>query len=600
MATYKAGDLSMSIETLSNDTINSLDAVIGRLNLINGGLGKMRSHRPKQSTGDNKLFGALKVGSIVVSLRRIARLGSQILQHGVDYTETLNLWQVAMKGNIDAATDFVDKMNEAYGISQKTLMNAQAIFKNMIGSLGQVSEATAYSVSEAITQMAIDYASLYNVSIDSAITKFQAALAGQTRPIRSVAGFDITENTLFQLYQTLGGTKTMRQLSRTEKQLLSIYAVFQQMQASGAVGDMAKTIDQFANQSRMASENAKELATWTGVVLQYTLQQWGVMKYINAALITASEVMKAIAISLGYEMPDFALDWADNVEDTNKAVDELQGKLLDFDKFRALSGTEEDNAFGIDTKLLEAIAGYSSNLDKVQSSARELAETWLKWWLTEDGSLTQNAESFLEVLRVIGAVLITITGATIISSISSLATALGLTNGTAVVLIASFSLLVYGIMKFISAWDNMGGIQKAIGILAILAGVITAIVAGFTFMKGNWVGAISLGAIILGAGTSVAAGLSNIAKFEDGGIPDKGTLFYAGEAGAEIVMNSPNGQTGVTNVQQIQQAMYNALVAYGRTQGDKGQAIEVYLDGERVYQNTTAHAKRRGNVWSKV
>ena len=45
-------------------------------------------------------------------------------------------------------------------------MNAQATFKNMLGSLGQISESTAYALSEGITQMAIDYASLYNVNFE--------------------------------------------------------------------------------------------------------------------------------------------------------------------------------------------------------------------------------------------------------------------------------------------------------------------------------------------------------------------------------------------------------------------------------------------------
>jgi hypothetical protein len=76
-------------------------------------------------------------------------------------------------------------------------------------------------------------------------------------------------------------------------------------------------------------------------------------------------------------------------------------------------------------------------------------------------------------------------------------------------------------------------------------------------------------------------------------------MFVAGEAGAEIVYNTPSGQSGVANISQIEQAMYGALVRYGRTQGN-GQPIEVYLDGEKVYQNTTAHAKRHGKVWGKV
>ena len=80
---------------------------------------------------------------------------------------------------------------------------------------------------------------------------------------------------------------------------------------------------------------------------------------------------------------------------------------------------------------------------------------------------------------------------------------------------------------------------------------------------------------------------------------DGGTLFVAGEMGkTEMVYNGTNGKSNVANIQQIQQAMYNALVAYGRTEGNGGKPIVVYLDGEKVYENTTSHAKQRGNVWS--
>jgi hypothetical protein len=202
---------------------------------------------------DNKkggLFGFLRGGAALYMMRRLGHFMGELVQAGSDYNETLNLWQVAMRNNLDVADQFVNKMQKAYGISSKTLMEAQAVFKNMIGSLGQISDATAYALSEALVQMSADYASLYNRTLESAFQNMQSMLAGQVRPIRS-AGLDMTETTLFMFYQQLGGTKTMRQLNRTEKQLLSILAVYKQMGSAGALGDMTKTLNQFANQARM-------------------------------------------------------------------------------------------------------------------------------------------------------------------------------------------------------------------------------------------------------------------------------------------------------------------------------------------------------------
>ena len=458
---YNAGDLNLSIQTISNDTIKSLDAVIERLSLIDKGLGTMsgfaRGRRPyirkstsgsrtektysvgrngkeyltlskniqraekslktittqfdrqgkvlKNTTVDvdeygNKItkifggyskgkskggtFGFAKLGISLHLMRRFGNLMANVSKYGSDYTETLNLWETAMSNNLSVATEFVNKMNEAYGISKKTLMNAQAIFKNMIGSLGQIKESDAYSISEGITQMALDYASLYNVTFEDAFTKFQAALAGQVRPIRSVSGYDITETTLYQLYESLGGEKTMRQLTRTEKQLLSILAVFQQMNADGAVGDLRHTMGSFANQSRVWAESLNDVKTWLGVIINYTLQESGIMIKLNAILITAARYLEAVARSIGaVQSFDKSKDpfggTEESAKDASEAIDELNGKLLDFDKFRALDGGTEGSTFDvdIDQKVLDAMKNYDSILEGASLEARKLSNEWL-------------------------------------------------------------------------------------------------------------------------------------------------------------------------------------------------------------------------------
>ena len=359
----------------------SLVALNGTLNAIggdksNGGKGNNKNNNKKSG-----ILNIAKWTAVLYLARRLGRTVANIVQSGADYTETLNLWETAMGNNLSMATEFVNQMNKAYGISEKTLMNAQAIFKNMLGSLGQITDEMAYSLSESITQMAVDYASLYNVNFESAFTKFQAALAGQVRPIRSVSGYDITENTLFQLYQSLGGTKTMRQLSRTEKQLLSILAIFNQMNASGAVGDLKKTMGSFANQSRVWAESLTEVKTWLGVIISYTIQESGIMIKLNAILITVARYLEAVARGIGavqsFGGSDPFAGTEQSAEDAGDAVDELNGKLLDFDKFRSLTGSE-NVGLNIDEKLASALSGYSSIMSGASNEARELSDKWLR------------------------------------------------------------------------------------------------------------------------------------------------------------------------------------------------------------------------------
>lgn len=69
--------------------------------------------------------------------------------------------------------------------------------------------------------------------------------------------------------------------------------------------------------------------------------------------------------------------------------------------------------------------------------------------------------------------------------------------------------------------------------------------------------AIVVGAIALAPATG-GASLGAIALAANGGeFPNDGTLFVAGEAGAEIVSNLGNGRTGVTNVEQMEAAVAN-------------------------------------------
>lgn len=652
----------------------------------------------KSPAGRNGLFNFAKMGVSLYMVRRMARYAYDIVKSGSDYLETMNLWQVAMRENLDLADKFVTKMNKAYGVSAKTTMQAQATFKNMIGSLGDLSDETAYQLSEAITQMAFDYSSLYNVQLSQAVEKFQSALAGQVRPIRSISGYDITEKTIHALYQSIGGTKTQRQLSRTEKQLLAILAVFKQMEASGATGDLGKTLNLFANQSRMMVENFEELKSWSGMLLVDLLDSWGVMVRINAMLITITEIIKAVAKSLGVGEKNFVDGIFESAEMANEEVDKLQGKLLDFDKFRSLSGQEEGAGVAIDQKLLEAISGYSSLIDQAENEAQALAQTWGEIlgftvdangeWEISEGKLDAISNTFEAIGITVGIIvayrlfpwlLKVATGATgaagamtllnyaiiggvvfavlqaidafergdywagifattigvvlvgafvllhkkaiasailsivkftsmlILSNVVSRGFALGITGLS--IAFVSLAAAAVGFVLLLNNWSDMNTAQR----IAAVCGIIATAVLGVAMAMGAFHSAWSMGIAAAGIAAGIAAiavSFATIKKDAEKPIQfaavgasnlEGGTLFVAGEMGkTEAVYTGANGKTNVANVQQMKAAFYQALVEYGRTSNTEGRPIEVYLDGERVYQNTTAHAKRRGNTWSKV
>lgn len=110
-----------------------------------------------------------------------------------------------------------------------------------------------------------------------------------------------------------------------------------------------------------------------------------------------------------------------------------------------------------------------------------------------------------------------------------------------------------------------------------------------------------LGKVVGGIGqgiSGIVGGIGKIFGFADGGLPDRGTMFIAGEAGAEVVYNTPSGQSGVANINQLKSAFYQALVEWGNTRKADNTPIVVYLDGEEVYRNVTNRAAQRGNHWA--
>lgn len=359
-----------------------VDGVINGGGNYGGGYSRSSSSSYRSNRNTNLAKGLVKslnFGSIIAKLYFVRNITKQlgqdlakVVKYGIDYEETLNLWQVAMKGNTAEARKFITEMNRAYGISEITLMNYQATFKNMLSSLGGINQEVAYGLSETLSQMALDYASLYNTSIESAMTKFQAVLAGQVRPIRSESGYDITQATLYEVYKDIGGTKSVRQLSETEKRLLRILAVYRQMKDT-AVGDYAKTITYTANQTRYMSETIKDIATWVGVGANQWLKQSNILIRINAYLLALKELAKSFAINMGYVQETHP---EEPIETTNDALDgaiektdELKGKLLGFDKFQVLSSAEVGGDVDISAELLKAMQEYEEILGKSNNVA---------------------------------------------------------------------------------------------------------------------------------------------------------------------------------------------------------------------------------------
>ena len=583
--------------------IEKLNTAMGKSGNIDKVLGKINNVSPTSTrggktskSGSNKnnnvgIFATMGKWNYMINMARYyGRSLANIVQLSMDYVETQNLWQVANRNNLEMADEFISKMNKAYGVSEQTLMNYQSIFKNMLSALGGINEEISSKLSMQMTQMAIDFSSLYNVTIPSAMQKFQAILSGQVRPIRSVSGYDITENTIFDLYAGAGGQKTMRQLSQIEKRLLRIVAVFDQMSGTGAVGDMGKTIESASNQARIMSEQFKETLTWSGQLVLMFMESAGILQKINAFLIMSKEIMRSIAHDLGYEDKNFLDGLVTSSEEATEAVDKIQGKLLSFDRFESLNPSE-NNILGLDQTVLDLLERINYQTEDFKMQATELADEWLKnlGFIDQNGDgildITDKARDFLNVVKTIGIALGAVIGLSVIKSIvtfgANLIKWIVSPLGLATLAIAS---LTAGIVLLIQNWGDMGTWQKIITIFSGLAAAIVAAAVALHIFKGNWVKALAVGGIVGGAALAVNSQVLKTApKFADGGFPEDG-LFFANSG--EMVGKFTNGKTAVANNDQIvagiTEGVYGAMMAYNAQTRSSGVSGDVILNGQKV------------------
>ena len=96
----------------------------------------------------------------------------------------------------------------------------------------------------------------------------------------------------------------------------------------------------------------------------------------------------------------------------------------------------------------------------------------------------------------------------------------------------------------------------------------------------------------------IGGGIASNILFAHGGDPDMGTLFWAGEAGAEVVANTPSG-TGVMNMKQMQDAVSNGNVQVVNAIGAMANAVvgainskdtNAYLDGQKITETVLRRA----------
>lgn len=327
----------------------------------------------------------------IATIKKVWLKATDSLESANEYIEALNLFYVSMGSYAEKAQDYANLVGDSYGVDPAEFMKMQATFMDVSKSFGTAS-GTAYTMSKALTQLTYDISSLYNLKVDESLNKVRSALVGEIEPIRAL-GKDLSVANLKLLATELGITANVDAMNQSEKAMLRTISLLRQ--SKSAMGDMARTLEQPANQFRILKAQLTLLGRAIGDLFLPLVQK--TLPYMIAFVKVGQRIVSAFAALAGFELPKF--DYADSVIKGNEGVadsaDDAAKSMkklyqLSFDELNIL-GSQNTGASGSGTSAadlakLEAELNrlakieddmFSKNLGETTDKIAEQIENWL-------------------------------------------------------------------------------------------------------------------------------------------------------------------------------------------------------------------------------
>lgn len=372
-----------------------------------------------------KKIGLLIAGAFAVG--KLVQFGKECVELGSDLAEVQNVVDVTFTTMSDKINEFAKNAMTSAGLSETMAKRYVGTFGAMSKSFG-FSEAQAYDMSTALTQLTGDVASFYNISQDLAYIKLKSVFTGETETLKDL-GVVMSQSALDQYALANGYGKTTSEMTEQEKVALRL--AFVQKQLSAASGDFIRTSDSWANQVRVMQLQLQSLKATVGQGLINIFTP--VLKVINillGKLATLANAFKSFTELItgkkssgqtsgsgaGFAGTDAIADTADQYEQaadnaekladankdnataTKKANKETKNYLSSLDEVHKVSSTEGTSSTpsgsgsggtgsgggGLPSSVgsvdYGSLAEGENALDKISDSAKKLADLLKKLW----------------------------------------------------------------------------------------------------------------------------------------------------------------------------------------------------------------------------
>ena len=258
-----------------------------------GGFGSGMNKMQKQVGG---LSGSFKKLGLVIaaafSVKALVDFSRKAIELGSDLQEVQNVVDTVFTTMSEQVNEFAKGAAEAAGLSETMAKRYIGTFGAMAKAFG-FAESEAFTMSTALTQLAGDVASFYNITQDEAYTKLKSVFTGETETLKDL-GVVMTQSALdsFALAEGLG--KTTKQMSEQEKVALRYRFVMNQL--SSASGDFLRTSDSWSNQMRVLKLNIESImATFGQGLINFFTPVIKVINTLLSKIATLANAFKALS-----------------------------------------------------------------------------------------------------------------------------------------------------------------------------------------------------------------------------------------------------------------------------------------------------------------
>ena len=311
--------------------------------------------------------------------------------------------------NVDENGNTTYTGDKNLGMNPDDVMQWQAVYAQMTDSLG-IAEESTLNFSKALTMLGADWASLRNLSFDTAWNKFASALAGQSRAVRSL-GIDITQTTLQEYAYKYGLSQAVSEMNQATKAQLRLLAILDQSQV--AWGDLANTMESPSNQLRLLQQNFANLARAIGNIFLPIVSK--VLPYVNGLVMAMQRLFTWIGSLLGIKFNSInssiggmdngiedLVGGADDAEDSlsgaNDAAKKLKNTVLGFDELNQLN--DNDSSSGGSGSGGGGIGGGSALLDEeIANALAEYQKAWDEAFAKMDNKAQEVADRICNAFK---------------------------------------------------------------------------------------------------------------------------------------------------------------------------------------------------------